>query len=115
MALTQGQIESFALICYNQIACQYAGYIHDVQNGLNAQDQQNQEKRFYKINSMLACIWLYNPRANNNCLTIDQVTSICYKIMSDLCFSLVLQTLPETNLNSPYDFNQYDFKFNDFA
>jgi hypothetical protein len=115
MALTQGQIESFALICMNQIACQWANYISLVFDGLNDAEQNDEEERFYQINSMWETIWGYDPLAANNCLTADQIREICLQLMSELGLTLVLEDLPDTYLNFPRDFNPYDFNPQDFA
>lgn len=96
VALTKGQIETFGLIALKQIACQYGAYLEQVENGLISQEQ---EERFYKANSMWDTIWGYNPFAPNNCLTDEQIYYICMKLMDVLCFSLVLENLPETYLN----------------
>jgi len=115
MALTQGQIESFALICMNQIACQWANYISLVFDGLNDAEQNDEEERFYQINSMWETIWGYDPLASRNCLTVNEIREICLQLMNDLCLTLVLEDLPDTYLNFPRDFNPYDFNPQDFA
>ena len=114
MALTQGQIESFGLICYKQIACQYGCYMRQVEDGLNAYDQTPQERKFYRVNSMLAVVWGYDPLDETNCLTVAEIESICWKIMYELGFTLTLSTLPNTYLNFPHDFLIGDFNANDF-
>jgi len=110
MALTQGQIESFGLICYNQIACQYACYILQVRDGLSVYDQTTIEEKFFRANSMLAVIWGYDPQVTSNCLTVAQIESICWKLEETLNFSLELSTLPDTYLNQVHQ-----FKWNEFA
>jgi hypothetical protein len=114
MALTQGQIESFGLICYKQIACQYGCYMLQVRDGLSVYDQTPIEDKFYRANSMLAVIWGYDPLDSTNCLTVDAITSICWKLEEVLCFSLELSTLPETHINFPSDFLRGDFLYPDF-
>jgi hypothetical protein len=94
--LTKGQIESFALIALGQISCQWGAYLAKTEDGLVSNEQ---EERFYRINSMWNAIWLYDPSAENNCLTDEEVYYICMKIQEELCFSVVLNDLPETNLN----------------
>lgn len=113
--LTRGQIESFSLICLNQISCQWGKYLVLVADGLNNNEQLKEEERFYRINSMWNVVFNYIPWDPNNCLTLDQVREICIKLMSELCITLVLEDLPETYLNVTRDFNPYDFNPLDFA
>jgi len=110
MALTQGQIESFSLICMNQVACQYASYVESIENGLSVYDQTPIEEKFYKINSMLSVVWGYDPLDLSNCLTDAEIESICWKITQLLCITLTLETLPETYLNQQHEFLWNEFK-----
>lgn len=113
MALTQGQIESFSLISMNAIACQYAAYVDELIVGCKC----DKEEYFFELNAMWNTIWLYNPAAANNCLTVDQITNIVFKMMQLLNMTFNVFGLPETTLNIPiplYDFNPLDFNPNDF-
>lgn len=95
MALTKGQIESFSLISMNAIACQYAAYVDELIVGCKC----DKEEYFFELNAMWNTIWLYNPAAANNCLTVDQITSIIFKMMQMLNFTFNVFGLPETNVN----------------
>jgi hypothetical protein len=113
MALTQGQIESFSLISMNAIACQYAAYVDELIVGCKC----DKEEYFFELNAMWNTIWLYNPAAANNCLTVDQITSIIFKMMQLLNMTFNVFGLPETTLNIPIsinDFDPLDFNPNDF-
>jgi len=113
MALTQGQIESFSLISMNAIACQYAAYVDELIVGCKC----DKEEYFFELNSMWNVIWLYNPAAANNCLTVDQITNIVFKMMQLLNMTFNVFGLPSTTLNIPIsinDFNPLDFNPNDF-
>jgi hypothetical protein len=85
-----------------------------VRDGLSVYDQTPIEDKFYQANSMLAVIWGYDPLDPTNCLTVDAITSICWKLEEVLGFSLELSTLPETYLNQVHDFLWGDFKPYDF-
>ena len=95
MALTQGQIESFSLISMNAIACQYAAYVDELIVGCKC----DKEEYFFELNAMWNTIWLYNPAAANNCLTVDQITNIVFKMMQLLNMTFNVFGLPETDLN----------------
>jgi len=95
MALTQGQIESFSLISMNAIACQYAAYVDELIVGCKC----DKEEYFFELNAMWNTIWLYNPAAANNCLTVDQITSIIFKMMQMLNMTFNVFGLTETDLN----------------
>lgn len=110
MALTQGQIESFYLICMAQVSCQYGAYVTDIQNGLSVYDQTPIEEKFYKINSMMAVIWGYDPLDESNCLSVAEVESICWYLQKLLCFSLELKSLAPTYLNQQHEFLWNEFK-----
>ena len=94
--LTKGQIESFCLIALNQLRCQWGAYLCRVEDGYVSEAD---EEKFYVVNSMWNSIWLYDPNADNNCLTNEEVYYICLKIQEELCFNVSLDTLPVTNLN----------------
>ena len=113
MALTQGQIESFSLISMNAIACQYAAYVDELIVGCKC----DKEEYFFELNAMWNTIWLYNPAAANNCLTVGQITNIVFKMMQLLNMTFNVFGLPETTLNIPIsinDFDPLDFNPNDF-
>lgn len=58
MFLTQGQIESFALIVFNDLSKKRTAYVKNVLTGFNDFDT---DKCFYRWNSMLNVIYQYNP------------------------------------------------------
>ena len=111
MALTKGQIESFSLICFNQVAKARLSYVAKVLKGL--QDWEK-DKWFYRINAMISVIWLYDPETSTNCLTVSEIQTIMNKLNFELGMNICLEDLPQTNLNGEYDFNPDDFNHPDF-
>lgn len=95
MALTQGQIESFSLICFNKVAKERLSYVKKVLTGLNDFEK---DKWFYRINSLIQIIWLYNPAITTNCLTVAQITNIMNFLNFQLGLNICLDELPETDL-----------------
>jgi len=86
-----------------------------VQDGLSVYDQTPQERKFYRVNSMLAVVWGYDPLDETNCLTVAEIESICWKIMYELGFTLTLSTLPNTYLNQVHQFKWDEFAPYQFA
>ncbi len=111
MALTQGQIESFSLICFNQVAKARLSYVAKILKGL--QDFEK-DKWFYRINGMIGVIWLYDPSIPTNCLNVEQIQIIMNKLNFELSLNVCMEDLPETNTNGVYDFNPNDFNHPDF-
>lgn len=112
MALTQGQIESFYLICLNALSVRRTSFVSSVLRGLVSPDT---EKWFYTITGMMGCIWMYKPNATGNCLSLSEVETIMNKLNLELNLNICLEELPETYLNALRDFKAFDFNTNDFA
>lgn len=112
MALTKGQIESFSLICFNQITKNRLGYVAKVLKGLHDFER---DKCFYSINGMIGIIWLYDPSIPTNCLNVEQIQIIMNKLNFELSLNVCMEELPETYLNALRDFKAFDFNTNDFA
>ncbi len=111
MALTKGQIESFSLICFNQITKNRLDYVAKVLKGLHDFER---DKCFYSINGMIGVIWLYDPSIPTNCLNVEQIQIIMNKLNFELSLNVCMEDLPETNINGVYDFNPNDFNHPDF-
>lgn len=109
-----GQYQSFALIAYRAIATQLSNTNKQIQAGC---DGDSCNKILYVAKNLNDTVFAYSV----DCINVDglleaDIIKMCNWITRNLNFTTTpIPQLVETYLNSPYDFNQYDFNPNDFA
>jgi hypothetical protein len=115
MNATRGQYQSFSLISYDAIRRQTANVNASRKKG---NDVTAFVRKLYVAKKLTDTVFYYSASVLSYEATENQIIDVAGWLQRELMFTCgQISQLAETNLNSPYDFDPYDFSHidpNDF-